>query len=401
MPGYLTNYSGGGGISLSDVTYQNAYNGGRQVYQEEDGHVVYINNYTNPSKQQAGIILKTETESSSGNTPHYWPYIQFSGTEYYGGANEEISYRMTLAGIFGEWALAFGCKSQGASDFANLWGITQTGKLASINDWQYGAEPQVGFVQSTTTAATALAPVQVPPLSAFFGNAWDGSQSIGGFFGQVMFPIEGTGSINTSMIFIGVPDAETPIFLVTMSDTDDPTLEIAGNVGIASDALPSSYAANGAWALGATTDTAFECINTTEAESGAQQWSPARVLGGQGWKTNATAESQEVLFQDYLVPVEGAANPTGKWVAAFNINGAGYSTAAELYSSGLFRASGSLRAAGDSGGEASTVTLTNATAAADSNSVSHIATPTGVSGTQAGWLKIYVAGTASYVPFFQ
>jgi len=64
--------------------------------------------------------------------------------------------------------------------------------------------------------------------------------------------------------------------------------------------------------------------NTTAAAAGAQQISPSIVLEGQGWKTNATAASQSVKFAQYVLPVQGAANPTGQWRLDYSINGAAY-----------------------------------------------------------------------------
>src|SRR5581483_10006556 len=66
--------------------------------------------------------------------------------------------------------------------------------------------------------------------------------------------------------------------------------------------------------------------NTTAAAAGAQQISPAIVLEGQGWKTNATAASQSVKFQEYVLPVQGTAAPTGQWLLQKSIAGAAYTT---------------------------------------------------------------------------
>jgi len=42
--------------------------------------------------------------------------------------------------------------------------------------------------------------------------------------------------------------------------------------------------------------------NTSVAAPGAQQYSPSIYLAGQGWKTNATAASQEVMSKALLLP---------------------------------------------------------------------------------------------------
>jgi hypothetical protein len=56
---------------------------------------------------------------------------------------------------------------------------------------------------------------------------------------------------------------------------------------------------------------------------------------------------------------------------------------------------------GDNAGIASTTSLTNATAAADTNSPTFINTPTGVAAAQAVWIKVYVGTTATYIPGWQ
>lgn len=86
--------------------------------------------------------------------------------------------------------------------------------------------------------------------------------------------------------------------------------------------------------LGTTTATGVELTNTTAAAAGAQQVSPATIWTGQGWKTNATAASQTVNFQAYVLPVQGAANPTVNLVFASQVNAGGYTTRFTFDSSG-------------------------------------------------------------------
>ena len=64
--------------------------------------------------------------------------------------------------------------------------------------------------------------------------------------------------------------------------------------------------------------------NATAATVGAQKYSPAITLEGQGWKTNATAASQSVVFALQNIPVQGAASPTGGLSIQRNVNGGGY-----------------------------------------------------------------------------
>jgi len=60
------------------------------------------------------------------------------------------------------------------------------------------------------------------------------------------------------------------------------------------------------------------------ATSGNQQYSPRVRWTGEGWKTNATAASQEVDFIAELHPAQGAANPDASLVFNARVNGGTY-----------------------------------------------------------------------------
>ena len=75
-------------------------------------------------------------------------------------------------------------------------------------------------------------------------------------------------------------------------------------------------------ALGTTPSSGATLTNTTAAAAGAQQVSPSLTWTGQGWKTNATAASQTVNWRSYVLPIQGAANPTSAWKLDYD-NGAG------------------------------------------------------------------------------
>ncbi len=70
--------------------------------------------------------------------------------------------------------------------------------------------------------------------------------------------------------------------------------------------------------------------NTTAAQAGAQQWSPPLTFQAQGWKTNATAESQKVEFMQDVRSVQGAAAPTGFWGIYPSIDDGAYSATPAL-----------------------------------------------------------------------
>lgn len=86
-------------------------------------------------------------------------------------------------------------------------------------------------------------------------------------------------------------------------------------------------------ALGTTPSSGATLTNTTAAAAGAQQVSPSLTWSGQGWKTNATAASQTVNWRSYVLPIQGAANPTSAWKLDYD-NGAGAYTQGLTYTPG-------------------------------------------------------------------
>lgn len=68
----------------------------------------------------------------------------------------------------------------------------------------------------------------------------------------------------------------------------------------------------------------YVLTNPTAASSGNQQFSPRLRLTGQGWKTNATAASQEVDWIIENQPQQGTTTPTSWLVFSYNLNNAGY-----------------------------------------------------------------------------
>lgn len=100
-------------------------------------------------------------------------------------------------------------------------------------------------------------------------------------------------------------------------------------------------------ALG-TTPTAYHILrNTTAAAAGAQQVSPSLQWLGQGWKTNATAASQEVGYRAYVLPVEAAANPSANWLLQSSINGGAYTTRLTVQSNGEMIVGSTVTSGGD------------------------------------------------------
>lgn len=65
-------------------------------------------------------------------------------------------------------------------------------------------------------------------------------------------------------------------------------------------------------------------VNSTAATSGNQQYSPRLRLTGQGWKTTATAASQQVDWIIENQPVQGTVSPASDLVFSQQTNGGGY-----------------------------------------------------------------------------
>ena len=118
-----------------------------------------------------------------------------------------------------------------------------------------------------------------------------------------------------------------------------------------------------------TTSSGLALVNTTAAAAGAQQISPAVRWTGQGWKTNATAASQSVTFDSYVLPIQGAAAPTGALIFRSSINGGAFTAPlfgignnAQIYlnngsSPGTAGTSGQVIQSGGASGAASWLTL--------------------------------------------
>lgn len=70
--------------------------------------------------------------------------------------------------------------------------------------------------------------------------------------------------------------------------------------------------------------------NATAATVGLQSISPASIWQGNGWKTNATAGSQDVRFRADVLPIQGAANPTAVWRLSNSINGGAYNVGFQI-----------------------------------------------------------------------
>lgn len=91
--------------------------------------------------------------------------------------------------------------------------------------------------------------------------------------------------------------------------------------------------------IGATSTAGVLLTNTTAAAAGAQQWSPAIQLTGQGWKTDATAASQAVDWRIETVPVQAASAASSALTFSSQVNAGGYNSRATLSAGGFLRLS--------------------------------------------------------------
>lgn len=85
-------------------------------------------------------------------------------------------------------------------------------------------------------------------------------------------------------------------------------------------------------ALGASITDCWLLSNNTDAAAGAQQYSPFIRFRARGWKTDATAASQTVDYDEGVIAVQGTANPSGVYKIRVSINGGAYSEAINVYS---------------------------------------------------------------------
>lgn len=96
----------------------------------------------------------------------------------------------------------------------------------------------------------------------------------------------------------------------------------------------NTYTFQMAYDAAVVTAAGFSLINTTQAQVGAQKISLPFMMRASGWKTNSTAGPQNVDFYQYVLPVQGAANPTGLFIVTSSINGGAQTGVFNISSSG-------------------------------------------------------------------
>jgi len=162
-----------------------------------------------------------------------------------------------------------------------------------------------------------------------------------------------------------------------------------------------------------TTTSGLALVNNTAAAAGVQQISPAIRWSGKGWKTNATAASQDVSFIADVLPVQGTANPSSTWRLQSSVNGGAYANRLTITSAGVYGigVAGSGRLTNESGfvavdrasfgvvrdGVNTNVLLASSSGSATSGTVNFVSTPFSIaptSGTQIA-NAIHVNGTVN------
>jgi hypothetical protein len=134
-----------------------------------------------------------------------------------------------------------------------------------------------------------------------------------------ILPIANGGTGSATQNFWATSGGST---VTTPTITGIPTF--AGNIVVQTDSLGTTQVANSGLVL----------TNTIAAAAGAQQISPAVRWLGSGWKTTATAASQNVEFRAYVTPVQGTTAPSGTWTLESAINGGSFGNGVTVSTAG-------------------------------------------------------------------
>lgn len=134
--------------------------------------------------------------------------------------------------------------------------------------------------------------------------------------------------------------------------------------------------------------------NNTAAALGAQQISPSIVQRGRGWATTGST-SQTVDFAQYVLPIQGAASPTGTWGLYASINNGAYGEVLTVNATGVLTVTtGNLIFTPSTntlsiGGNSGTATLTFGTAGTASIISNHTSGENRLSSITANFWTVY------------
>lgn len=262
---------------------------------------------------------------------------------------------------------------------------TLTNKSGNISQWTNDA----GYITSIAGAVTSVTGTNNRITST--GGSTPQIDISGSYIGQASITTLGTistgtwqgASISTSFTDAKIKTVAGTSNRITIAGTaTDPTFDISGSyvgqssittlgtittgtwngTAITDGNLATSYIkADGSRALAANWDMgAFQAKNTmtglgvtqtetngfylrnsTAAANNAQQISPAITWEGQGWGTTGSA-SQRVNWRAYVLPVQGAANPTSELHIQSAVNAGAYSDRTVIDSSGGITTTGAI-----------------------------------------------------------
>ena len=244
------------------------------------------------------------------------------------------------------------------------------------------AAPTYGFVGASTVTNAVTVQITAAPAAgtnATFTNvtaltvggaASIGPTSAGMLYSAINVPSHTVTVTGTTQVTSVGPSALS-LAIVTVTDASAVTIDTAATLYIAgavaqagSATITNTYAL---WidagasrfdgvitqitnAIGTAATPGCSLVNTTDAANGAQQYSPGLVFTGEGWKTNATAESQPVDWMIQCRPSQGAAAPLSVLSFLSQVNGGGYVQRAYVQDNGNIYATQQVR--GDASGAA-------------------------------------------------